>query len=264
MAIETKIAPAACYSPSMTRKLVCWVLLAVSALAADSKDAKSLDIAKSMMTAMGGLDNWNRAHFVRYDFKVTIKGKQVVNRSHLWDKATGRYRIDGVTKDGKPTVALFSVATQQGSAWVAGKKLEGAESAKAVKDAYAAYINDMYWLSMPWKWLDMGVNLKYLGPKTLGKESYDVVELTFGKVGLTPGDMYHAYVSPKSHLMEHWEYTLQSGAKGSWDWQYAAAGGVKLAKNHTTPEGNSIDMGAVQVLDRTDDALFTDPAKKLP
>ena len=260
----TKIPSAAWYIPEMTRKFICWALLAAAATAADTKDAKSLAIANSMMTAMGGLNNWNQAHFVRYDFKVTIKGKQVVDRSHLWDKSTGRYRIDGMTKDGKPTVALFSVATQQGSAWSGGKKLEGAEAAKAIKDAYAAFINDMYWLSMPWKWLDMGVNLRYLGQKPFGAQSYDVVELTFGKVGLTPGDRYHAYISPKSHLMEHWEYTLQGGNKGAWDWQYAATGGVKLASNHTTPEGNSINMGNVQVLDRIDEALLTDPAKKLP
>jgi hypothetical protein len=67
--------------------------------------------------------------------------------------------------------------------------------------AYATFINDMYWLFMPWKWMDMGVNLKYLGQKPLGQETYDVVQLTFGKVGLTPGDMYHAYVSPKNHLI---------------------------------------------------------------
>ncbi len=250
----------------MIRKLAGWILATVfvmPATAADQKDAKSTEISQAMMTAMGGLDNWNRAHFVRYDFKVTVKGKTVVDRSHLWDKMTGRYRIDGKTKDGQETVALFNAANQQGSAWVGGKKLEGAAAAKAMKDAYATFINDMYWLSMPWKWMDMGVNLKYLGQKPLGKESYDVVQLTFGKVGLTPGDMYHAYVSPKTHLMEHWEYTLQSGQKGSWDWQYTTTGGVKLAKDHTNAEGNSIDMGDVQVMDKADEALFTDPTKKL-
>ena len=63
-------------------------------------DAKAVEIANTMMTAMGGLDNWNRAHFVRYDFKVNGGGKTVADRSHLWDKMTGRYRLEGKTKDG--------------------------------------------------------------------------------------------------------------------------------------------------------------------
>jgi hypothetical protein len=239
------------------------VLAMSSAAAIYAADTKTTEIAQAMMSAMGGVDNWNRAHFVRYDFKVTAGGKTAVDRAHLWDKMTGRYRIDGKTKEGKPTVALFNASTKQGAAYVDGKKLEGEAGAKAMKDAYGTFINDMYWLSMPWKWMDMGVHLKYLGQKPRGKDQYDVVELTFGKVGLTPGDRYEAYVSPKSHLMEHWEYTLQSGNKGSWDWEYTTTGGIKLAKNHTSADGKSIEMGDVKVMESADDALFTDPSKPL-
>jgi hypothetical protein len=204
-----------------------------------------------------------RAHYVRFDFKVTAGGKVAVDRSHLWDKQTGRYRLEGKTKDGKAAVTLFNIGNQQGTAYIDGKKLEGEAAAKALKDAYATFINDVYWLSMPWKWMDPGVHLKSLGTKTRGTGTFDVVELTFDKVGLTPGDRYHAYVSPKSHLMEHWEYTLQSGDKGSWDWQYATTGGVKLASNHTSRDGKSINMGDVRVADTTDEALFSDPGKTL-
>jgi hypothetical protein len=92
----------------------------------------------------------------------------------------------------------------------------------------------------------------------------DVVQLTFGKVGLTPGDSYEAFVSPKTKLMEHWEYKLQSGNTGSWDWEYVTTGGIKLAANHTKAGGDSIHMGKVQVMDKVDDAVFTDPARPLP
>jgi hypothetical protein len=243
----------------MTRRFtVLTFLWAATALAADPKQ-----IAEQMMTAMGGVDNWNRAHFVRYDFIVNVGGKAVADRRHLWDKMTGRYRIDSKTKDGKSSVALFNAANQQGAVYIDGQKLEGDAAAKAMKDAYGTFINDMYWLAMPWKWMDMGVNLKSLGQKSLKGQNYDVVELTFGKVGLTPGDRYAAYVSPKSHLMEHWEYKLQSGNTGSWDWSYATTGGVMLAKNHTSADGKSIDMGDVKVMNAVDESLFTDPGKPL-
>ncbi len=236
---------------------LCLARAAYPAVAAKS-DAKSVAIAEAMVQAMGGQNAWNSAHFLRFDFKVSKGGKEVASRTHLWDKRTGRYRLDDSTKEGAPRTALMNLANREGSVYVGGKKLEGAESAKALKDAYASYTNDVYWLMMPWKWLDSGVHLKYVGQQ----KGYDVVELTFDHVGLTPGDMYHAFVSPKTHMMEHWEYTLQSGNKGSWDWQYGEHKGVKLASNHTNDQGMSINMGSVDILDSVPDDSFTNPAKK--
>jgi hypothetical protein len=240
------------------------VLLAASSFAAGKPDAKASVIAQNMLNAMGGQDAWNRAHFVRYDFIVTANGNTVASRSHLWDKQTGRYRLEDKTKDGKSRVVLFNAANQQGDTYVDGKKVDGSASAEAVKDAYKAFINDMYWLAMPWKWMDQGVHLKYLGPRARNNRNFDVVELSFDHVGLTPGDRYLAFVSPRSSLMEHWEYTLESGTKGSWDWEYATTGGVKLASNHKSADGTStINMGAVRVVDSVDDAYFTDQSKAL-
>src|SRR5713101_6002373 len=241
------------------RLIAALLLAALLAFAAGpGRDPKAVEIATAMQRAMGGQDAWNAARFVRFDFKVSIGGETKADRSHLWDKQTGRYRLDQ-----KNRVVLMNMASKQGTVYVDGKKLEGPDAAKAIEAAYGAYINDFYWLAMPWKWLDEGVNLKYLGKKPHGGETCDVSELTFGKVGLTPGDRYQAFVSPKSHLMTHWEYTLQSGSKGSWDWQYGDYGGVKLASNHVSPPDKSINMGDVRVLKEVDSAFFTDPQRRL-
>lgn len=232
-------------------------------LAAEVRDAKAVAIANDMMTAMGGEAAWHGARFVRFDFKVAAGGTVAMERRHLWDKQTGRYRIDGKTKDGRASVTLFNAATKQGKAYVDGKEIVGGDAAAAVTDAYGAFINDMYWLAMPWKWLEPGVNLKSLGRKTASGKAYDVVELTFGQVGLTPGDRYRAFVSPKSKLMERWEYTLESGRTGEWTWEYAKTGGVMLASNHKAPDGKSISMGAVAVSAVADETVFSDPAKPL-
>jgi len=226
------------------------------------RDAKAEDVAHTMMNAMGGEKAWYAAHCVRFDFKVNVGGKMVEDRSHLWDKMTGRYRLEEKTKDGKLRAVLFNVNDKTGVAYVGGQKLEGVAAAKAVKDAYEAFINDMYWLAMPWKWLDAGVNLQYLGPQKRGTESGEVVRLTFDHVGLTPGDRYDAFVSSQSHLMTHWDFKLQGGEKGAWDWEYTDTGGIKLGKNHTSAK-MSIDMGDVRVLDKVEDAYFTDPGRTL-
>jgi hypothetical protein len=240
------------------RKVASSLLAGALLFAADSRDPKAVAIANAMQQAMGGMEAWNAARFVRFDFKVNIGGETKADRSHLWDKQTGRYRLEQ-----KNRVVLMNMADKQGTVYEDGKKLEGPAAAKAIEGAYGAYINDFYWLAMPWKWLDQGVNLRYLGQKAQGGENCDVVELTFGKVGLTPGDRYQAFVSPKSHLMTHWDYTLQSGNKGSWDWQYGEQGGVKLASNHTSPPDKSINMGTVRILKTADAGFFTDPQRKL-
>lgn len=235
----------------------------VHAAAAERPGPRAVEIAKTMMRAMGGEQAWNAARLVRFDFKVTMGGKSMAERSHLWDRRTGKYRQEQKTKEGRQRVVLMNLGTKQGDVYVDGKKQDGPGAAKAIEETYAAYINDYYWLAMPWKWLDAGVNLKYLGPKTRGSDRFDLVELTFGKVGLTPGDRYDAYVSKASKLMTHWEFVLQSGRKGSWDWEYGDYGGVKLAKNHKNETGDSIDMGDVRLLETVDDAYFSNPARML-
>ena len=238
------------------------------ASAGPDRDPKAAEIARAMMQAMGGEEAWNSAHIVRFDFKFTANGKMVANNAHLWDRTDGRYRIERMPKDGKREVILFNIADyerdKQGSAYLDGKKLEGDAAKKSLEAGYASYINDTWWLAMPWKWMQSGVNLKYLGPQPCGRETCDVVELTFDHVGLTPGDMYHTFVSQKSHLMIHWEYVLQSGRKGSWDWQYGDHKGIKLASNHVSSDHKeTINMGNVRILDTVDDAFFTDPAHML-
>jgi hypothetical protein len=246
---------------------VALLFLPAALSAQDHKDPKAVAIAQTMMQAMGGESAWQAAHFVRFNFKVTVGGKVVEDNHHLWDRKEGRYRIDRMPRDGKEQVILFKIGDYQrdksGAAYVNGQKLEGATAQKAVDDGYASYINDTWWLAMPWKWMNTGVNLKYLGVKPWEGQPCDVVELTFNHVGLTPGDMYHAFVSQKSHLMIHWEYKLQSGERDAWDWQYTETHGIKLASNHTNAKKVSIDMEPVSVLDTVDESTFTNPTQML-
>lgn len=239
------------------------VLMLVSPLSAAPANGKAEQIAHAMMEAMGGPNAWNQAHYVRFDFKVMGKGKVLASRSHLWDKWSGNYRLEFSPKPGQHEVVLFNVNTHKGTAYLDGKALSGAENDKQVKSAYGMFINDMYWLAMPWKWLDSGVHLRYVGKKMYAGKDCDVVELTFGHVGLTPGDRYDAFVAPDSHLMIHWEYHLQSHQTGSWDWHYGDHHGMKLASTHTNAQGMQINMGDVQVPSQVDNAFFTDPSHDL-
>src|SRR5258708_26743295 len=55
------------------------------------QDPKAVEIAQSVMRAMGGQDAWNATHYLRFDFKVSIGGETKADRNHLLGKQTGRY-----------------------------------------------------------------------------------------------------------------------------------------------------------------------------
>ncbi len=71
----------------------------------------------------------------------------------------------------------------------------------------AAWINDSYWMFMPFKLKDSGVTLKSLGAgrMTDGRQA-QVLQLTFHEVGRTPENKYHVYVADDSGLVEQWDY----------------------------------------------------------
>jgi hypothetical protein len=236
-----------------------WVALAAAMTAAP--EPRPVEIARAMMQAMGGQTAWNQARYVRFDFTLKIRGHVTVSRAHLWDKQTGRYRLEEKPAEGKFAVVLFNTRDQHGAAYMNGTKLEGPDAAADVKGAYRAFRTEIDWLALPWNWLAPGVHLKYAGEKSLNGQAFDVVEVTVEEPDAPEGVRYNAYVSRLSHLMEH----CSVGADTSlWDWQYTTTGGIQLASDHTNTERRvSISMGNVQVLDKVDDVFFADPARKL-
>jgi len=192
------------------------LLCAASAIAAS--DPKAVEVAERSMAAMGGKERFAAARLLRFDFAPVRDGKVTSSYHHWWDRQTGAYRVEGVSKEGVPYRILFDVGTKQGKAWLGDRELAGDELAQWLERGYGRFINDTYWLLMPWKWLDPGVNLEYVGKKTVDGQEYEVVTLSFGSgVGLTSNDHYWAYVSTKSNLMERWEYVLETeeGAPGN-------------------------------------------------
>lgn len=179
------------------------------------------------MQALGGTEAWNGTRYLRFDFAVDRGGKTVRSRAHTWDKWTGRHRLEaniqpmwslGVLirrppprKEGDPFVVLMNINTKEGSAYLNGKRLEGEEEKKYLELAYAIWVNDTYWLLMPYKMRDPGVTLAYDGEEKKGDETWDKVVLTFDNVGLTPKDKYWAYVNRTTGLVDKWEYILDGG-----------------------------------------------------
>lgn len=204
------------------------VAVAAAAQFAPAADPKAIDLAARTMEAMGGREAMNRVHLLRFDFAVERDGEIVGRYAHWWDRWTGAYRLEGTDREsGEPFRVLFDVDDRQGRAWIGGRELAGEELAAWLERAYGRFINDSYWLLMPWKWLDPGVHASWQGDRTVDGTSYEVVELTFGDgVGLTSNDRYWGLVDPRTGRMERWEYLLQTetgepgvGEPTRWAWE---------------------------------------------
>jgi hypothetical protein len=239
------------------------MLFAAAALASETRDPAAVAIAQRTLQAMGGEQAFAKLRTLKFDFVVERDGKEVARIHHVWDRWDGRYRIEGVNREGKNALTLFNVQKRDGGrSWLDGQELEGEALKKALERAYGRFINDTYWLLMPAKMLDPGVNLASEGEVEKDGKAYDVVRVTFGQgVGLTPLDTYWAFIAKESGLMERWEMVLTGQeAKDreafTWsDWQ--SVGGVRLATVKTAVgDGTVIHFDRVSGSESPDDSAF--------
>jgi hypothetical protein len=245
-------------------------------------DPRAVAITDLVMSALGGRQAWEETRFLYFAFAVERDGKRVAYRTHLWDRWDGRLRYEARAKDGASFVVLLNVNSRLGDAYRLPKearadggappaaspvKMDTAAAKPFLDEAYEAWINDTYWLLMPYKMKDPGVHLKYAGEEKRDGEEYDLVELTFEEVGLTPRDRYWAHVNRRTHIMDRWSYILQDDPPGSeptvWDWKgWTRRGRILLCPEKvTTRKGAALKIfhPIMEVYDTLPDAYFTDP-----
>lgn len=172
-----------------------------SAAGAATSDPRAIALADSVMEAMGGREAWDSVRYLTWSF--------FGRRRHVWDKWTGDLRIEGTDRDtGEPWVTLMNLGSGEGRAWSGGVEItEPTALAERLDAGEAAWINDSYWLLMPYKLRDPGVTLRYLGEgEMLDGRAAEVLQLTFEDVGRTPENKYRVYVASDSGLVEQWDY----------------------------------------------------------
>lgn len=222
-------------------------ILTVFSAQGQSETEKAKTIAKEVITAMGGVENYNNTHFIQWDF-----GK----RTLFWDKWTGDVRVENPEKS---QVILVNINTLNGKAYENGSLVEDEKkNKKLLKQAKNWWINDSYWLVMPWKLQDPGVTLKHVKVAALpnGKKA-DILQLTFESVGVTPNNKYWVYVNQEDHLIKQWEFfknfnDAEPKFSKPWD-NYKKAGNILLSYNRS-------DFGPknVVVKQEFDSKIFTE------
>lgn len=168
------------------------------------------DVVDQIWNHIGGKNTFEKARYVEFDWRV-MKGETVLSeRHHLWDRFTGDYVLSYPNKEKKNVLVKFNTKTKLGSVSVDNTIVE--DASKYINDAYKSYINDTYWLIVPTKLQDEGVQLEL--EKADGQ---NVLSMSFGKVGLTPGDTYKLFVDGNGKITK-WTFTLENGRKGEFAW----------------------------------------------
>lgn len=231
----------------------------IFSLNAQTKD----DILKKVWDACGGKEVFEKSRYFEFDFAVERDGKSSIIRKHIWDRYTGDYRLESQQDPQKKIITLFNTQTQKGKAYENGILLPDSISTLLVKKAYAAFINDTYWLLTPLKLQDPGVNLTLEANELINEEDCYTFHLNFDKVGLTPGDQYWLYVNAKSGEIVRWKYLLQKQQSTStFDWTPYTdlGGGLKLSTKKTNiTNKSSIYFPTAKVLSKVDENIFKKP-----
>ncbi|MBS0000498.1 MAG: hypothetical protein KFF73_16075 [Cyclobacteriaceae bacterium] len=160
-------------------------------------DDQAIEIADQVMAAMGGKKAWENTRCIEWNY--------FGNREHIWDKRSGMVRINYLNEDQQ---AVINTRNMEGEVRINGEMITQPDSlSKYLDRAYKTWINDSYWLVMPYKLKDSGVTLKYMGEDTTqnGAPSH-ILQLTFEEVGVTPENKYHVWVDRDSHLVTQWAF----------------------------------------------------------
>ena len=204
-----------------------------------NSDPAAVELADSIMVAMGGWENWDNTRFISWNSSGI--------RNLIWDKKEGRARIESL-KDS--TTYLVDLKTLTGKVYIKGQEVTRSDSLKKMlKRAKSLWSSDAYWLVMPFKLKDNGVTLKYLGEDTLKTgDRCNVLQITYNNDGDMPQTKYHVYVDLADNLVKQWAYYSNASQDSAtfvlpWD-NYKKYGSILLSADRSEgggPVGVSVD-----------------------
>ncbi|MDY7095641.1 MAG: hypothetical protein SX243_21920 [Acidobacteriota bacterium] len=225
-------------------------------------DETAQEWAHRVLEALGGAQAWSDTRALSFSFAGF--------RSHWWDRQTGAHRYEGTTREeGQHYVVLHNLHDRKGKVFLDGELISGRDAEEWLDQAYSAWINDTYWLLMPYKLQDPGVHLTYEGVQDFQGKPHETLLMSFEGVGLTPGDRYWVYVDPQTHLVAGWSYILESyeadrpATAWAWgDWQ--RYGEILLASERSQVGGDrQLPMQDIAVYDQLPASIFEDPSPQL-
>jgi hypothetical protein len=214
----------------------------------NESDVKAIALADSVMHAMGGRKAWDNTRFISWNF--------FGRRDLVWDKFTGDTRIE-IPADS--IVFLVNVNQNTGRVSIRGKELLDQDSLNGfIERAKQIWVNDSYWLVMPYKLKDSGVTLKYIGEQVLESGiNCEVIELSFEEVGFTPNNKYRVFIDTQDYLIKQWAFyqdANQQEPSAVWPWDnYQKYGNILLSADRSDGRGPK----NVTVSNEMDESVFS-------
>lgn len=188
----------------------------VSGAAADA-------LARSMEEAVH-VEAWQRTQAVTW----RVEGRD----THLWDRQRKYLRV---LHEG--TTILLDLGTRQGRATRNGVELGGADLSGALAYAWAAWVNDSFWLNPVARLFDEGVTREKVA-LTEDPDGAAGLLVSYGAAGITPGDT-HLWILDARGLPLAWRMWAAGfpvpGIRMSWtDWVTLETG-ARIATTHRYP-----------------------------
>jgi hypothetical protein len=183
------------------------------------------DAMAAALMASVNADKWAETGAVRW----TFAGR---NR-HLWDRARGLARVTSGS-----TVTWLRLADRTGVVQEGGAVVSGPAAEKQLERAWAAWVNDSFWMMGPAKLMDPGTTRALV---TL-EDGLKGLMVSYGEGGVTPGDAY-VWIPGADGKPKEWRMWVKiiavGGARSTWDaWQQLSTG-PWVATRHTTQGLNS-------------------------
>lgn len=212
----------------------------------EGSDLLATLLADKTMLAMGGRKAWDNTRYISWNF--------FGSRNHTWDKYTGDVRIEWPENE---LTIIMNINTKEGKVMKAGTQVTDSLE-YYLNRGYGLWVNDSYWLVMPYKLKDSGVTLKYVREDTTQTgASADVISLSFEGVGVTPQNVYEVWVDTDTKLVTQWAYfpdssTLEPNFITPWV-SYEKYGEILLASNR-----GKYELTDIQVTETVPDGTFTE------
>ena len=163
-----------------------------------------------------GIESWDEVKTVDFTFNVDRNGETVVSRHWKWLPQS-----DQVTFSGNDANITYNRNQQLDSLALSTDR---------------SFINDVYWLLPQFKLVwDQGTQI------TSPDEGKVITIKYTGNDGYTPGDQYDMTIDDNG-MIASWKYTPKGATQPAMETSfenYEDFNGIKIAKDHKTPDGST-------------------------
>lgn len=157
-----------------------------------NSDPAAVELADSVMEAMGGRENWDNTRFISW----RSEGQHEIS----WDKRSGRVRIESFADS---TTYLFHTGRNGGRVQVGEREILASDSLTAMlREGRQVWLKDSFRIVMPFTLKGDGLTLKYLGEERTDSARYNLLQISISGDGPAPAGRFLAFVDLADNLIK--------------------------------------------------------------